>query len=366
MSQLSQNSGKAMRIVNSKVLLISASLLFLLSSCSRNEVHRYVFSQAQMSAFASRGSFAQMFEQVDSVTLHSDRDSLIGTVDAVGFLKNGKIVVADNSGHQVLLFSGDGTLSKVVGAYGKGPGEHVRVVSIAAQSSGGFLTLDNSLRMVSAFDSDGVFLYSFKVSFGYRLAVAGDSGLYVYNMVAPVGSDAVAQYGPNGARQRSFYPIPSSAVVDRIPIGLGGIACDRKGDVFVVHGSKYRVEKFSSDGKLLMNIGREAPFYKALEGPITPPDMSKINSFTPVSGLFVLRNGILIVLLSRNEPRSTWLELYDTNGNFLAGGIQPPATLSSMVGVSGDVLYFLEQLPGHLDKTGQLPNPCLVGYRVKM
>ncbi|MGC8898625.1 MAG: 6-bladed beta-propeller [Bacteroidota bacterium] len=350
--------------------LFLLSILMMTLSCSRRtEQRKYSLPKDIAMKIASKTSFNELFEKVEEIQLKSDAHHLIGDLSAVTFLKNGDIVVADNPGKQLLLFTSDGKFKKQIGRYGAGPGEYRRIADLTVSSTGDLLVLERM--RVTRFDSLGNYKASYPVTNGYAIAPTEDDGFYVYDVYSPpqTGAKVIHKYDRNGREEKSFGSPSSHMMVDGIPIVGGTIAVDRVGDVFAVHVSEYEVKKFNSDGDSLGVLSHKNSIYHPLESPVSPYDTAKLNAFTAVSPILVLRNGVVIVCLSRSRPRPSFLELYDVNGHFLTGGIQLPneiAPLRKSVSTD-DIVHFQKRIEEvRMDSQGNLPPPRIIAYKLRL
>jgi len=334
----------------------------------KRTTHRSALPREKAEAIALKHSFDDLFERVETIELKTDSAHTIADVNSVRFFPNGDFAVADNAARQLLLFKHSGDLIKKVGGSGKGPGEYARISDLATNARGELLVLDNSLMRVTKFDSTGRYLESYTVVYGSILHPTLDGGFYIYDVVSASSREGslIHKYDKKGREEKSFCSAPSGLRVNRIPIAGGGLASNPDGELFVVHASEYKIRKFTERGDSIGAFGREAPFYTPLEPPVSLSDTAKLNSFTPVSGIFALPPGVIVVLVQRTKPLTRWLEIYDFDGNFLTGSIEMPKGLVAIKAVHNDALYFKESFPFQLNAQRELPNVRLLGYRLRI
>ncbi len=340
-------------------------LVLVIAGCAQKNVnlpHSAIDPTA--SWLAKTSQFGQVFTSIDTVTLKRQPNHLIGQILEVRLMQDNSIIVADNITRQLLLYDGNGHLMRQIGRSGSGPGEYMRLADIGLDGLDNIMLFDNGLRRVTLYDSTGVLIKSYKVPFGYHLLPSSGGAFFILNTIAPIGTDGVDLFGKDGNLENTFFEIPKAAVVDQIPIGAGSIVSDSMGNVYIVHGCSYKVSKFTKNGKFLGDFGRRPSFFKALSGPIRPPDNSSINEFTPAIKLLVLSGHILSVIFSRNVPKTCWMELYDLNGNYLTE-VTLPSGVGTPAAVSGKYLYlYLTLQPKLKDAQTGLPNPMLVTYKL--
>lgn len=75
-------------------------------------------------------------------------------------VRNG-VVVADEGNQQLVKFTTDGQVERIIGSRGMGDGQFDNVQYVAADSEGGLFATDNHRNIVQKFSSDGTFRYRF-------------------------------------------------------------------------------------------------------------------------------------------------------------------------------------------------------------
>jgi len=112
------------------------------------------------------------YEFVRSVTYQAERRFSPRGIAPV----RGGFVVADVGNEQLVKFTPDGRVDRIIGSRGQGDGQFDNVQSVAADSEGGLYATDNHTQLVQKFSPDGRFLYSF-----------GGEGMAPNNLNAPEG-----------------------------------------------------------------------------------------------------------------------------------------------------------------------------------
>ena len=113
--------------------------------------------------------------------------------DAV-LLGNGGLALANTGSSEVLLFSGDGSITARIGGQGEGPGEFSSVTTLLATDEG-FLAYDARLARLSEFSESGEFLTSSPLS--AQSAIVD---------LRPLASDAAGNMLAILGQQRFFLP----------------------------------------------------------------------------------------------------------------------------------------------------------------
>lgn len=81
-----------------------------------------------------------------------------------GFVRDGRIFIANGADHEVLEYDTTGALVRRTGRGGRGPGEFARVRWIAPLRPDSLMVLDSELRRVSIFDATGTYARSFALA----------------------------------------------------------------------------------------------------------------------------------------------------------------------------------------------------------
>lgn len=133
-------------------------------------------------------------------------------------LRDGGLAVANTGASEVLLFSGDGSITARIGGQGEGPGEFSSVTTLLATDEG-FLAYDARLARLSAFSESGEFLTSSPLSAQSAIVdlrpLARDAA---GNMLAILGEQRF--FLPEGMK-RDTTPLPSFTDSGTEPDTLG-------------------------------------------------------------------------------------------------------------------------------------------------
>jgi len=99
-----------------------------------------------------------------SIGLAAGEDAyLFQSIVAVRFMRDGRILVADDGFLNVRIFGSNGRLLATLGGPGRGPGEFQDIDGLWVTSSGRIAVWDGENRRVSRFDSDGEFASTTRV-----------------------------------------------------------------------------------------------------------------------------------------------------------------------------------------------------------
>ncbi len=88
----------------------------------------------------------------------------LGSIGEVEFLGNGSLLVEDNQTDEIRLFDSTGTVIRVIGVAGRGPGEFRSVTTLTVTAGDTAYTYDRRLYRVSGFDAAGGLVRTFALS----------------------------------------------------------------------------------------------------------------------------------------------------------------------------------------------------------
>ena len=225
-------------------------------------------------------------------------------------LRRGGYIVAPSIDRARLLFyDSQGRMVRVFGHPGPGPGEF-GVIGGAVQGRGdSIFVFERAPRRVSVFDQAMQYARMFRlpddVSGG--VAVRADGALVVPHVIRTPELSAIPVhvYAPDGARLASFgadgheySPAAATRFLRRV-----GVAND--GSIWVAHVTRYRLEQWSADGRLLRSIERRPDWFEPWDGPFPQPAQvrppAQISAIWPVD-----ERHVAVVLL---VPDAHWRQL---------------------------------------------------------
>jgi sugar lactone lactonase YvrE len=163
----------------------------------------------------------------------------------------GNIVVADQGNGLVQKFSPDGTFLTEFGGRGDGDGKFFNLVNVAVDSQGYIYTTDTSARRVQRFNSIGQFVAKWADP-GEFITIDEKDNIYVGHS----GINSINKYDTSGKLLTDWSS--RSGETPRF-YGIGGIAADRLGLVFVADYSNFQIEGYWSDGLFSYKFGGSFP-----------------------------------------------------------------------------------------------------------
>ena len=309
--------------------------------------------------------FEDIFREEKRITLDARDEFLIGPLPRIGTVTSaGDIVIMDIT-PRVGIYDMAGVGKGRIGGPGDGPGEYRYPLSITSDGTD-FYLYDMMLMRISRYDSDFKFVSSFlsttrldalHISQEDRFIGYGDSGNK---------GDLVFELNGQGQVLRQFAP--QSKNFNMAARSQGGGIVLREEYVFCITPYEYTLHKYTLDGQTVDMAQRESPFYVAPPEEYDPRilgDPSKLNEYhdrwshilqiLPIGG-----RGLGVVFAEPGYAR-TFLDIYDSDLNLIAGDIQLPDYMdySGALFSSGDRLYML------VEPIDDQANPSVVVYSLR-
>jgi len=314
--------------------------------------------------------FEDIFKKVDLIQLSSD--VVVGSISDLVVTKEGNFIISDPIGNSVLIFDRHGKFLKRIGNVGSGPGEYRSPNRLAIDKHGNIYVEDRGNRRINIYSPAGEFKNSFKLQRAPVVSLNVDEEGRVYTYCpAGIGKDefVIYVYSRDGELINRFGLLPEFMWDFPFVISGGGMVIDEKGFVYQVHPVEYVINKYSRDGKLIKRFKGNSSFYKAPYLPdlktIQTEYQRWLDSWTPVSGLYLLEGKHIIALLNlgmdKNGSKKLCMDIFNLDGEIIIKDIEILMPKNySVIGACKDGFYFLEQIPP--DEKGNLPNPRVVKY----
>lgn len=304
--------------------------------------------------------FNQFFKLTKTIRLDPG-DILINHLFPVFADSKGNFIACDYRIGKVLLFDNNGNFIKIIADNGKGPGEVIEPFAGAIGEDNQFAIIDNTTRRVNLFDTNKNFTNAFYLN--SRTQPGGKGIIYNQTIYMPTkilpdteneAVDFIAKYDIQGRFIDSFFPKD-----DRLE-GLAGNTLSKlviqDGKIFAIQTSNFTITVLDTSGKFIQTFGRKPDYF------VSPIDihltLAEINSktiserqktfreiydvLTPVVGFFSTNNRLFItsnVQHGEIEYRTDKMEIYDLNGEHLAGDIDIDKMFFLTTGNDGYVYF---------------------------
>jgi hypothetical protein len=157
----------------------------------------------------SRSPFRDRFVVARRIVLQQNETHLVASIAQVLRLPNGDFLVVDDREADVKVFGPDGSLRRVLGSEGEGPGEFLQPRRAAVDRHGRIHVLDWSLKRVEVFRPGGAFLKNValeRLETPKAVGVLSD-GSYVFLDAGPSKEDVLVHTDSLGSIEASYLPI---------------------------------------------------------------------------------------------------------------------------------------------------------------
>lgn len=280
----------------------------------------------------------------------SDDEFFFARVTDIAIAKDGRIFVAEQGQHMVMVFETDGEFVTSFGKYGEGPGDFNMPAAIAFDDKGMLYVADQS--RVSIFDQRNEFVRSFRYGLPQMIggmAVAPDGSVFVVYFDTSLHL-VIHKYNPKGKQVASFGDSYAKGKSEHIQIEQmyagGDIGIDASGSIWFAQRTPYTIQKFSGDGEPQMVVWRENGFVK-------PPvafvdgDRAEFHYGTASYSFGLMNDGTLInsIMVSMKErsefPWPGFIDVFSKEGRLMGSIGLDPSGLFHCVDAS-DRLYFVQ------------------------
>jgi tripartite motif-containing protein 71 len=195
-------------------------------------------------AWGSQGTLAGMFKHPQGIAVDSD----------------GNVYVADADNARIQKFIPGQPTPNQWGSYGQGNGQFSYPSGVAVDGNGAVYVADRGNSRFQKFTVNGSFLSKWGSAgtsagqFIYPTSLAVHGSLIV---VSDTGNDRVQKFACDNSNYSAQWGGPGSGagqfnIRSDVP---SGIAVDTKGCVYVTDAGNYRIQKFSSSGQYLWQVG---------------------------------------------------------------------------------------------------------------
>lgn len=350
-------SGLRPRLGSSLRLCVAAAVTLTVGSCDPG-------GDPKRPAPPTHGAFEDHFTLVRSIVLEERGDSVLSSVGFFVERPEGGFLVGDLHIPWLRVHADDGSLVRVIGRFGDGPGEF-RSVTGAVEVPAGVYVADSRLGRITRFASDWSFdtIFTFP---GYPHEMHRWGEMMVMELAGLASGLGIHVLSEDLRILSSFRPIDSLVVNTPYWRSFSLLrSAVLGGDILTVDNFLYPVQVFDSGGRLVRTFGTEPPSWTRAPllalAELTGPDMMAkaeawLRLFTVIDRIDAYRDAYAILTHARNVPTATdlygrehyALDVYDAQGRKLLEDIPVPG----MVLGAGRYLYVVLKEP---------PDPWTVG-----
>jgi hypothetical protein len=310
--------------------------------------------QKEAAPYREAKSVDDLFVKEAEIRLEATPESSLDLITDMEIDSKNHFLVTDGwQRRQIFIFDSKGKYLGGLGTRGQGPGEYQTPVSLAINSRGEIWVLDYLQSRIEIWDRDYRFLrvLTCKSRVNPYIHLNGNNEIFLYSSNAaspahPVSTPSIKKFDDQGRQVLEFAPSPEEIVALKYWISEDGMTIDPAGFIFEMNPLFYQIRKFNSAGVLIKTFSRKTPIFH-LEKKEGAPSVL-------MNGPFFLEKGFLIAQVGE------YLEIYDPNGNLIAGELQ---FAPKIIATKGNVLYARREADA--DKTGEADNPVLFKYRLR-
>ncbi|MCI0470882.1 MAG: NHL repeat-containing protein [Candidatus Aminicenantes bacterium] len=267
--------------------------------------------------------------------------------------KQGGIYVMDTNLSLVRKFDKQGHFLWELNKKGQGPGEFMRIVDLDTDEDGKLYIADQNKRRIIIYSRDGAYLNEFITKDGSPLRLAVDSKGFVYvHFIDKTSGYMLHKFTSAGEPVLSFLEAGNKDEKDpllkRAKNSLN-FCIDHEDNIYVAFHYEYRIQKYSTVGKLITGWKRELP-YK----PQSPYIYNPQPGWFEVKGDLIIRdiavdsnNNIYAMWGSRASEKGPIIDVFNPKGKHLGyfySGIKPAEEWQFFDVDHQDILYIIEPL----------------------
>jgi hypothetical protein len=312
---------------SARVLVLSA-VLVLSVGCGRQErAPASPLSPSETRRISTATAANDIFEKPTEIELETGAESAVALITDMDIGVNGDFIIADGWRlHCVYVFSREGRFLRILGRQGQGPGEYSTPVSVAVNSRGEILISDYMRNQIIVYAEDGRYLRFLqgKPHIPYFLHLNSKNEIYAYSGTVGPGArttfNAVHKLDGQGGEILSFAPVPEDVLKLRFSAVDDGMTIGEDDMIYEMNPLFYQIRKYAPDGKLVGTFS--SPHSHIAAKPDGTPEI--------FNGPHYLEGGLLVI------QRGKDIDVFDTAGNFLVGGIPFP---SKIVAAKRNILY---------------------------
>ncbi len=311
---------------------------------------------------------SEFLEIVDSVQLETNDDCILTTmIPNLFVLNNGNFVIIDNfQGKKVYQFDQKGKYIQTIGREGQGPGEY-SWPKFGYQSKSGHINIyDGNTFQTNIYDDVGKYLETIKYLKHFNvIQINSDSEKIFYrHSFIDDSLTTMIKYSKDNKILKRFGK--HTIDIKNVPPAYGGgMAIDKKDNIYNVLTYDYKINKYNPSGELiktydvkLKNSPYFIPFKEKNISKMTSDEKWKwLDSFTIIGHIEIIKDYLLVLYLSKD--REMIYDIFSIKNNhikYLKSFKQP---YISIMHVKEDFLYIIK------NSSNQDLNPCIYKYAIK-
>lgn len=271
-------------------------LLFAVASCGEQQ-------SAQERNTARIAGMDELFIPVRSIVLEEPDSAPIGVLEDLEVLPDGKFLVVDRMNSQIRVHRSDGSLERIVGRSGEGPGEFTDVIDAAVSETGEIYTADFGLARVSRFRRDFTFDTVVASLPGPITDVRVHRGRILVSIRGPSGGVSVGYLDEAGGFN-PFHKWDDAQLRNQYlaQVGVDHVAAGSA--TLIANSMTYPIRRYQDAGQADSSFGTPPQSWAAVQ----PPEMGQfsgpsgktnlatwLNTFTVISGVNMISDSVVLV-----------------------------------------------------------------------
>ena len=336
-----------------KLIIFMALIIF--TCCASEKIPTdSPLNSSEIQKLQNAKQIEDIFDTESEIQLATSAESAIALITDMKVDAKGNYIVADGWQRKaVFIFGPDGKFLKELGKQGQGPGEYSTPVSVDINSKQEILVADYLANRILVYDDNFNFMRSIicRRKTYHFIHLNSRDEIFIYSgSVNPFRRESyntIRKYDDQGKEIRSFAPLPEEVLDVKFSATQDGMTIDKNDFIYEMNPLLYCIRKFTPEGNLVKSFTRKTPLFKI----ITEEGQTPI----VVSGPYYLHKGLIMAQVSKH------LEIYDTEGNFLAGEL--PFS-SEIIGTHGDCLLIKNWEKSK--KPEDQPNPKIIWLKLKI
>lgn len=306
------------------IIILKLCLVFvLLVSCSEKEKIAFKVVRNPSKGIWARDESKKVHLSLELTlgVLEGDKNQTFLYPRGLAVDREGNLFILDSGNNRIQKFDQNGNFLMSIGREGQGPGEFLNPYDIVLDQEGNLYVADYGNTRVQCFDNNGQYMYSFEVNRGF-IRIVVDSKGYIY---LPYYTDKflVHKFSRDGSLLNSFVEteIASMKGDPRLQEAYNRvfISVDEEDNIYVAYRFQNKIQKYNSQGKLLLEFSRDLPFKP------TPIHMFQdVRGGTGVTGdviydaIHIGPDNLIYVLLGKYYPeKGRIIDRYNSNGEYL-------------------------------------------------
>ncbi len=333
------------------------SLILFVSCASEKALMDSPLTPPEIQKLQNAKTIEDIFDTESEIQLATNAECAIALITDMEIDASGNYIVADGwQQRAVFIFGPDGKFLKELGKQGQGPGEYSTPVSVDINSKQEIWVADPSASRIHVYDKNFNFIRSIfcKPRIHYFIHLNSRDEIFVYSgysgAVFPFRRESyntIRKYDDQGKEIHSFAPLPEEVLDINFSSTQDGMTIDKNDFIYEMNPLHYNIRKFTPEGNLVKSFTRKTRLFKI----ITEDGQTPIIVYGP----YYLDKGLIMAQVSEH------LEIYDTEGNFLAGEL--PFSFK-IIGTHGNCLLIRHWEESK--KPEDQPNPKIIWLKLKI